>query len=180
MFQLSEHATKLVSVNPRAEKHGQENEPAMDLKLEVAAHSSLLNHFDAALRPLLFRKADVAGDQPSLIEGDDLTAIRSPQLGTIAWAEKFPGYELEVHAGLPSGKSIVLKEIELSKFRFEPINGGSVKVTFSVICHPDAKAAGALCQLVQEQVDISLRPPEVEQRQADLADQGADDAEQED
>lgn len=168
MFSLSDHEAKIANFNPRAEKHGESNALAGDIKFEVTGHSSMLDAFDAKLRPLLYRRPEKEGEQASLIAGDDLTALRRPELGDLSWSEDFPGYEIEIGNGLDVGKPLVL-EADLSKFKFEPLNGGSVKVTFNATVHPDDKEAGRLCELIQDVVQLTVRPPQAEQ--PDMVDQ---------
>lgn len=115
MFSLTKHQTKIASFNPRAEKHGEENVTAGDIKVEATVHSSTLDLFDKKLRPMFFRKAEIG-------------------------------------------------EVELSKFKFEPAEGGAVKVTFSASFHPDSALAGALCALIQDTVELTLTPPAAEQK----------------
>lgn len=172
MFSLSNHQAKIANFNPRAEKHGEQNVMAGDLKIEVAVHSSQLDCFDSQLRPLLFRKAD-SGEQQSLIAGDDMTGLRVPQIGAIGWEEEFPGYTLTVPTPLGLEQPLVLEQVTLSKFSFEPIQGGAVKITFKASCHPDTDQSGALCTLIQETVDLSLTPPSVPAVQQDDLKQAA-------
>lgn len=161
MFQLTDHEAKIANFNPRAEKNGDKNNLAADIKFEIAGHSSLLDAFDQQLRSLLYRRPEREGEQMALQEGDQLTALRRPELGTLSWDEEFPGYMVRIANGLAAGKPLEL-EAELSKFRFEPIQGGSVKVTFSAAVHPNEKAAGRLCDLIQSTVKLTLVPPSAE------------------
>jgi len=165
MFNLTKHQAKIASFNPRAEKHGEENVTAGDIKLEATVHSSTLDLFDKKLRPMFFRKAEI-GEQQSLIEGDDLIGLRLPQVKSLNWDEDFPGYTIEIGSGLDIGKPLVIHEVELSKFKFEPAEGGAVKVTFSASFHPDAALAGALCALIQDTVELTLTPPSAQQQKA--------------
>lgn len=160
MFEVTQHTAKMASFNPRAEKHGDENKPAGDIKFELTAHSSVLNEFHPGYRKFLYRKPGV-GEQPGLpfADDDDLTALAQPNLKPLKLDEKFPGYVLEICAGLESSEPLILSDVELSNFTFEPMNGGSVAITFSVTCHPDADASGALCQAIQNVVDITLTKP---------------------
>lgn len=160
MFELQNAAAKVANFNPRAEKHGGENVTAGDIKFEVTASSGVLDHFHADLRAALYRKA-VAGEQQDLIDGADaLVAVKFPRVGSLAWDEEFPGYEIELDAdGLGLSEPLLLVDVTLKKFRFEPLEGGSVAITFNAICHPDAEDAGTLCQLIQDDVELTLRSP---------------------
>jgi len=158
-FQLYRQPAKIDSFNPRAEKHGESNVPAGDIKITVVGHSSMLDAFSKQLRPLLYRKPDLMGEQQPLLEGDELTALAMPNLKPLKLDEDYPGYKLEISAGLDFSKPISLIDVCLSDFTFAPENGGAVKLSFRASCHPDEETAGALCQLIQETPYISLVPP---------------------
>lgn len=158
-FQLCRQVAKIDSFNPRAEKHGDENVPAGDIKFTTTGHSSMLDAFNRGLRPLLYRKADLVGEQQALLEGDDLTALAMPNLKPLRLDEDYPGYRLEISEGLEFSRPIVMDDVELSGFVFEPAEGGSVKISFRAACHPDEEISGALCQLIQESPYITLVPP---------------------
>ena len=159
MFGLTKHPTKVSSFNPRAEKHGEENVPAGDITFETRVHSSVLDQFDPSYRKFLFRKADASGDQQPLLEGDTLIAVAKPKLGPLKLNEEFPGYTLKIESGLELSKPLVLSDVELSNFRIEPMEGGSVSLKFNATAHPDADDAGLLCQVIQNTVEITLEPP---------------------
>ncbi|WP_045764639.1 hypothetical protein [Xanthomonas albilineans] len=159
MFQLDDATAKVANFNPRAEKHGDDNVTAGDIKIVTTVSNGVLDHFSKHLRTALYRKA-LKGEQQDLIEGGDaLVAVKFPRIGAIAWDEEFPGYEIEIGGGLGLAEPLVLVDVTLKKFRFEPLEGGSVAVTFSAICHPDAEEAGQLCQLIQNDVQLTVRPP---------------------
>lgn len=161
MLTLIKQRAKLAHVNPRAEKNGEDNVLAADIKIELNAPNSVLDAFDKSLRKLLFRKAQT-GEQSSLPleDNDGLTGLRFPQLAPLRWDEDFPGYamRLETGLGLPQ-TGITIDDVELKKFSIEPVEGGSVKLTFNLACHPDAETIGALCDLMQDVVELTLRPP---------------------
>lgn len=164
MLQLTNVQAKLASFNPRAEKHGDENVPAGDLKFELRTHSSVLDAFDKSFRPFLFRKPDLEGEQQPLLEGDTLTALAKPNLKPLTIDEKFTGYTLRISRGLEASDGLHLVDVEVSNFKIEPISGGSVSLTFSATVHPDADEAGELCSLIQEIVDITLEPPQADKQ----------------
>ncbi len=159
MFQTDKQLAKIASFTPIAEKHGDENKLAASLKFELSAANSALDAFSPKLRKFLFRKAG-KGEQQDLIEGTDgLVALEMPRLGALSWDEEFPGYEIEIAGGLHLAEPIVQVDVTLKKFRFEPLEGGSVLITFSAVFHPDAEEAGALCALIQDEVELTLTPP---------------------
>ena len=158
MFELEKASSFISSFNPRAEKHGEDNKLAADIKVELQLHNSALDSFHKDLRPALFRKP-AKGEQQDLIDKDAMTAVKFPRLGAISWDEEFTGYEIEIGIGLGLSEPLFMADVTVKKFRFEPLEGGSVSVTFSVICHPDAEEAGLLCGLIQSDVELTLTPP---------------------
>lgn len=161
MFELNKQQAKLESLNVRAEKHGEDNVPAADLKLRVNLANAALDHFDKRLRKTLYRKPSGAGEQTDLPleQTDGLTALTFKHLAPLRWDEDFPGYSLSIDSGLGIKDPIELEEVELSSFVFEALEGGSVAITFRASCHPDAEEAGALYTMIQEDVEITLVPP---------------------
>jgi hypothetical protein len=172
MFKLTKQQTKVIKFNPRAEKHGDNNVLAGDLKLETTVHSSVLDNFDKGLRPLLYRKP-APGEQSELpLEASDgLTARKMPQLAPLVWDEKFPGYRIEIESGLAVDETLKIADVEIKGFEFEALDGGSVRVTFSAAFHPDGRLSGKLCQLIQDTVELTLTPPsaEADPQQQELA-----------
>ena len=169
-FHLSKANAKITSLNPRAEKHGDDNVPACDVGFELNAHSSVLDYFDTSYRPFLFRDADQAGDQQTVLPGENLTALAKPKLKPLHLDEDFPGYTLRIGNGLDAvGKDMVLSGANLSSFKFKAIDGGSVEIRFSVACHPNADECGALYERIQEVVELTLEPPKADAQQAEAA-----------
>lgn len=159
MFELQGHTAKIASFNPRAEKHGDDNKLAADIKFELTCGNSVLDAFHKDLRPALYRKAG-KGEQQDLIAGaDGLVAVKFPRVGGLSWDEEFPGYELSIAGGLGLSEPLDLVDVTLKKFKFDPLEGGSVAITFSAVFHPDTEEAGTLCSLIQSEVELSLFPP---------------------
>lgn len=174
-FQLHQHPAKINAMTPRAEFAGDQRRPASSLNITVGGHSSLLNMFNPKLRPLLFRKGEQPGDQDDAFAEDNLTELAMPNLKPLQIDEDFPGYRMEISAGLDFSKPIVLVDAELSNWKFVPKPGGSVEISLSVAAHPDEETAGKLAHMVQSTPFITLIPPAAEehpQQQMDLGGEG--------
>ncbi len=171
MLQTDKAIAKIASFNPRAEKHGEDNKLAADIKVQMSIGNGVLDQFHPDLRAALYRKAG-PGEQQDLIDGENgLVAVKFPRIGALRWDEEFPGYEVTIHSLLGLVEPQELVDVTLKKFAFEPIEGGSVALTFSIVFHPDKSEAGALCALIQEEVELTLVPPKAQaQQQPDLAD----------
>ncbi len=155
MFELTNQTVKLSSVNPRAEIHGTEKKPACDLKFEYAADNGELAHFAPDLRSALYKAPE---DQGDLIEPERLSVLRFPKMGAFKFETAGKGYTLTLHYGI-GGPSDVELSADIDSFKLLPQNGGTVIIMFRAVVHPDEKASGVLCSLVQQNVDITLTPP---------------------
>lgn len=158
MFEL-ESQVKLASVNPRAEIHGEDRVAAFDLKFEATCPNDVLIHFHPELRTMIYKKAD----DPDLVEqidGEALTALRFPKMGVIKYEQELTGYKVEVDYGMGGDSNIVLGDCKIDGFKIAPQNGGSVGITFRVICHPESDDVGRLCEFIQREIDITVTPPE--------------------
>ena len=74
-FQLVEERVFFAHMNLRSEKHGDESEPALDVKFELTTSNSVLKKLNPALLGALYEK-DRQGD----IEDDFLRKLRFPRL----------------------------------------------------------------------------------------------------
>lgn len=158
MFEANQKAN-LAHVNSRAEKHGDEAVSVMDLKLKLNMGNKVLDLFNAELRNVLYKKVD----DPDLVdqtEPDALTAPRFGYLPVLAWDWEGSGYTVTIGYGMGGESDIVLADVKVDKFKFEPMNGGTVGVTLRVVAHPDEVQAGKLFTLIQNDVDVIITAPE--------------------
>ncbi|OGT02867.1 MAG: hypothetical protein A2143_05910 [Gallionellales bacterium RBG_16_57_15] len=159
MFSLQNQSAKLTSVNPRAEIHGDEHVMAADLKFEIKVSNDVLSEFDHALKSALYEKGNAA--QGELIdEPGHLPSLRFPLMAPIGWGSELPGYETRIHHGIGGNSDISMDDCKVDKFTFEPQDGGTVVVRFRVIAHPGANDLGRLCEMIQQEVEMSLIEPE--------------------
>jgi len=165
MFELTKVKTKLANYNPRKERCGDELEDAGDIKFELHANSGILDSIDPELRAALFRKPRL-GDQQDLLDPEQLTAVRFPRLEPLRLQDEWPGYRLEIHTGLDLSDVLTFEAATLKRFVIEPLEGGSVAITFSAAVHPDVHEQGVLCSLQQRDIELSVLPPVAELQQA--------------
>lgn len=160
MFQVSDHLAKIVSVTNVSEKHGKERKPAISIGLYLVGASTLLDHFDTALRSTLFRKPQPApGDLP--MDHDNLTELRFPFMRQLAWERKYSGYTLRFHIGATGTEDVLLSDIGLKDIRFVAQEGGSVGIGFKVTAHPMSELDhGKLATRLQQELMITLTPPD--------------------
>lgn len=170
-FELSRANALLISFNPRAEKHGEDPQPAADLRFALNLPSSDLAMLDPTLRSLLFCKDP---DRPSDLadQGTETPHLRFSKLrGPLEWEHEIIGAQLVVHYGTGGKSDIVIEGCNVNKFSIDPQEGGTVIFGFRVQCHPTEHQNGKLSYMIQKDLEISLAPPE--EGKADLADQAS-------
>jgi hypothetical protein len=161
MFSLANQAAKLTSVNPRAEIHGNDHVMAADLKFEIKVSNDVLSEFDPSLKSSLYKKAD--GPQGELIhEAGHLPCLKYPLMGPVKWGQEYSGYETVIHYGVSGAQDIHLIDCEVDNFRFDCQDGGTVVVSFRVIAHPEPTELGRLCEMIQQEVEMSLIEPDAD------------------
>ncbi len=160
-IEFKEQKCLLSNVNVRSEVHGEDREPAGDLKIEVDVDAGTLAEFDPALRGLLYyfdegRERDLA-DQARSGEPIDL---RMPHLEyPLRWGEEMLGARCRIK--VPGAKSDVgLDPVNVNNWTIEPREGGTISLSFRVQCHPSAKDFGALAVLVQSEIEFTLETHE--------------------
>lgn len=177
MFELS-HLTpaKLTSVNNRAEIHGREAVPAVDLKFTFDASNAILSEFDDFLLPSLYYNAEPSDGDQEQLEGveviSDMPNLRFPKLGLpLKWDMELSGYELTIDHGLGGKSNVVLADCKVNAFALEPHEGGTVTVSLRVQSQIGLteKILGKLATLVQHDVQLMLTAPETSD-QAPLVD----------
>ena len=153
----------LSNVNIRSEVHGEDREPAGDLKIECDVDNGLLAEFDPALRSLLYyfdesRERDLA-DQGKA-GADFKPDLRMPRLAMpLKWDEEMLGARCRIK--VPGAKSdIGLDPVKVNNWTIEPREGGTCSLSFRVQCHPDEKAFGKLATLIQQDIEFTLEATE--------------------
>lgn len=174
MFSVTNHLAKITSVTNVSEKHGKDRKPAISIGLYLVGSQDLLDHFDYALVPMLYRKPlPTPGELP--MEHDGLTELRFPFMRNLAWDRKYAGYLLRFRIGATGVEDVLLAECGMKDIRFVAQEGGSVGIGFKVTAHPkDENDLGKICMRLQQEVIITLTPPDVMPTLFDQAD-GHDD-----
>ena len=175
MFSLTTHPVKINNYTARKELNGELRVLAGTLTCETTQHNSILDSFDPALRALLYRKPDadetVQGELAIEVT-DGLTARRLPHVKPQVWDEDWPGYSASFSSGIKLKDEITLTKLKLSKLVFEALDGGSVRISFtlSIPAPLEWMVSGKLDRLIQETVEMTLTPPgDEEPEQAEMA-----------
>lgn len=177
MFELATLTpAKLASVNCRAEMHGAESVPAVDLKFSFDAANTILSEFDGWLLTSLYMRRD-ATDKDSgqaVLDGvepvSDVPNLRMPGLGMpLKWDIDLTGYHLRLEYGIGGRSNVELDDCKCNTFTIEAKEGGTVTVGVRVQATSGLteKILGKLATLVQHDVQIALMPPD-EGRQQEL------------
>lgn len=155
-FQLEQQVATLIHMNPRPEKHGEENVPAADLKIEVKDSNALLSMIHPTLRSFLY-KADESEGQ---IEGvEALTVLR---FGTLIERLRFDmalkGADVVIGFGLGGVSDIELETVDVDGFSVTLMEGGTVSMTFRVKARPTGEQIKKLYEVMGCQITISVTP----------------------
>lgn len=163
-FEIQTPSTvRIVHVNLRAEKHGEDNVPAVDLKLRMETTNQALSMFHPELLRALYysseparAQADVEGVQPILPNRvfEKLLPLR--------WKDEGTGYTLRIDHGLGGQSDLVLGDCTINHFTFEPKEGGTVVLEWRLQnSTAGERERGKLTGLIDCEVKASLTAPEV-------------------
>jgi hypothetical protein len=189
MFGLDHQQAKIGNLNFRAEKHGNERVPAIDLSISVDISSDALNNIAPGLRETMFRRPS-RGDQLSLVSSNDdaaYTQLRHPDLEPLALKGKFTGYELSIVEQVEDepkegeepqvswAQREFLTDVTLKAFEIEGREGGTCTVRFKASAsHIDYDDLGGLARaVIDETAVLVLTPPSAPQQQLE-PDEGDD------
>lgn len=168
MFSLKHVEMTLANVNPRTEKHGDQDKLAADVKLEGQFKNDIIEDFAPGLLGLLYRKQEVtdAGQSTMDLDPDFLGALRFPFLGMpIKWGKEFAGYAFTLHKGIDEKSAIVHRLCKVDNFRLDCKEDGIVVLSLRVITYPETDhQIAVLCRGIQQAVTISLDPPTIEEQ----------------
>lgn len=161
MFALSKIAATLVSVNNRAEHHGEDEVPAVSLKLKIEGPNTLLDTLSPTLRETLYTTEP---GQPKPLPGIEPSTpkLRTEGIEYVAGGGVLEGWTVTVDHGIDDESAVVLKACKLDKWRVFPKGGGQIVLTFCVSTSAvDARIMGLLGFKVGQEVSITVKPPKV-------------------
>lgn len=162
MFTVSNQLCKITSVTNVSEKHGKERKPAISIGLYLVGSGSILDQFDSALRPMLYRKPQpTPGGLPLEYDDNELTELRFPFMRQLAWERKYAGFRLRIRIGATGVDDVLLSECGIKDIRFVSQEGGSVGIGFKVTAHPNNEIDhGRIATRLQQEIFIDLTPPD--------------------
>jgi len=150
-----------VYVNLRIEKHGENNENGYDVKCRGRFSNSILLKFDAELRDALYMD-----DEQRDVE-DFKKKLRFPRIAKpIAWELEVPRTLLRLHDADNSAEDLVLSDAKTDSFVFEPMEGGTVELSFRVkLKEPSEEQVMKLLRANGQTIPISLECAALEEKQ---------------
>lgn len=132
----------------------------MSLGFTINAGNALLDHLSPTLRGALY----MAEPNQLTITGVDpgTPKLRTDAIRSAALAFAFEGWTLSVLRRVDARVGSILAACKVDKFRVEPLEGGSVKLSFRAGTSAiDADLIGDLCGQLGHEVLITLIAPEV-------------------
>jgi hypothetical protein len=170
MFNLVKESVRLVNVNPRNEKHGDEDVLACDLSLEAKLHNAVLLKFSPTLRDALYTTDP--GATADMINPDHAPKLRNPQMGKINWALDLKNVRFSVFADGTNDEEIIFTDTKCKKFTLICQEGGTVVVGFQIqVSAPDEEHVTKLLFLLNKMLKVSLDVGD-----QDESDEGDDDS----
>lgn len=156
-FELEAAKAHLVHINPRTEKHGEQDKPAADLKFHLTESNGILSMFHPTLRAHLYEKDD-SNEQLEGVEA--LTRLRFGSLITrIRIGHALKGADVVIGFGLGgAGSDISLDTVDVDGFNVDLMEGGSVGLTFRVKARPTGEQIKRLYEVLGGEVDITVTP----------------------
>lgn len=149
-FNLVNERVHLAHLNLRAEKHGDESEPALDIKFELTTANSILKKLAPGLLDALYEF-----DKQADVEDDFKRKLRFPLMGALPWDLELLRTKLRVID--VDGYDITLHDGKTNKFRIKALDGGTVELTFRCqFSAPDEDSAASLMRVLQQHVRIDL------------------------
>ena len=152
-LELNNTVATFDNYNPRTEKNGPDRVPACDLNFSIVQSADVLAFFSPTLKSHLF---DTEGPK-DLADG---MRLRYPDMGyPLHHDGEMTGVRFEIDSGIKG--PMVFPDSKITKFRYTPMEGGSVIVEFQVQCKPDEKQAGKLYTLQAQNLTVSLIPADL-------------------
>lgn len=161
MFEILTPTTaKLATLTPRIERHGDENVPAVSMRLKITGANTLLDLLTPGLLDALYTVVPDQEQLPGVEQAKPLLRTRAVERFSVKMPDMV-GYRLVVEHGIDDGSGIDLHDVKVDKVIVEPFEGGSCEVSFRVgTSDVDETYLGRLGMKLGQDVLITLRAPE--------------------
>lgn len=146
------------SVTPRVEKHGDEDKPAVSIKLSIEGPNTLLDAIDPQIRLALYKPKD---DEPTLPGVEVATPVlRCNAFEKHTLTASHEGWTLAIDNELDDTSPMLFGGCKCDKFSVDAKQGGSIVLTIRVgTSDIDADRLGWLGMHNGEDIWITLTPP---------------------
>lgn len=160
MFQITEFTyARLASLTPRVEKHGDDNKPAVSIRIEIEAPNTLLDSIDPQIRHALYKPVDDQEQLPGVEPATPVLRCNSFDKHTLATAHE--GWTFAVDYGIDEAAPMVFGGCKVDKFSVDAKQGGSIVLSFRVgTSDIDADKVGRLAMHNGDDIAITLQAPE--------------------
>jgi hypothetical protein len=177
-FQLTEFLpVTMAALSLPARKKGQDIIHTTDVAFEFEGSNKLLDLFDPALLPMIYRAAENESElKQQTLEGvervSDFPMLRSAAIKMpMLLALEFAGYTMVVDRGLgetQAGSNIQVDEINVKRIRVWCKEGGSIKGSMHLQSRNVSDAqVGQLRSFLKLQTQLKLIAPQIRQQQVD-------------
>lgn len=164
---------KLANLGVLSQKNRKPDEnPGAQLSLEATLALDVAEHVFPGIRDRLFEAVPKAQGQ---LEGMSLDQVRefAAQCGWIVWQKEHTGHKLTIDFGIGGASNPVIADCKLHHFKFRP-EEGSVFCSYKVDSSDVSEAMfGKLAKLKSCEIMLTIEPPKVDEKQADIEDDTA-------
>lgn len=151
-FALKKQKSVLEHLNTRAEKHGDQNMLAIDIKIVADVPNTFLNQLDKDLRASLYKAEDP--QETLLPDSEHMPVLRYPSMAPFKYDVSMVKAKLTLH-GAKKENDMVL-EVKIKEIKLDCKHGGTVELTFSAATLPEAEQVGTLSGLLKQDINVSL------------------------
>lgn len=151
-FALKKQKSVLEHLNTRAEKHGDQNMLAIDIKIVADVPNTFLNQLDPDLKASLYKAEDA---QASLVEdAGHMPVLRFPSMAPFKYQVSMVKAKLTIHGA--KKENDITFEVKITDIKLDCKHGGTVELTFSAATLPEAEEVGTLSGMLKQDVKVSV------------------------
>ncbi len=160
MFQINETTmATITSVTPRIEKHGDDDRPAVSIKVAIEAPNTLLDAIDPQIRHALYVAVEGQDELPGVEAATPV--LRCNSFDTHHLTTKHEGWTLAVDNDIDDTNPMKFGGVKVDKLVVEAKQGGSIVLSLRLgTSDVDADRMGWLAMHNGESIWITLTPPE--------------------
>lgn len=151
-FALKKQKAVLEHLNTRAEKHGDKNMLAVDIKIVADVPNTFLNQLDVDLRASLYKSEDP--NETLVPDSKHMPVLRYPSMAAFKYEVSMVKAKLTIHGA--KKETDISFEVKISDIKLDCKHGGTVELTFSAATLPEAEQVGQLSGMLKQDVRVSV------------------------